>query len=215
MFDKYSFMVFSFYMAAPEEIELAGKLKRKAQEARLVPISDFEYLQYAITMKDKSKKSIVNKMKEMQKFRNHYIVPDILVDHELAVSDINGSYYDSSGLVTSVGRDDVGGHGVHSTQGRHFFPRRFCPDKWRTYLVGLYYRFHALNSDISSIRNGVLFISDCGRMKSENTIDTPPAHYDFTHVYPLIIKKGIILDASPSVRTYGLTYTSECSRVYN
>jgi len=179
--------------ATAEEIGRAKGIKEAALEAGLDPISDFEYLQHAIVAKDKVSKA-VKRLEKLQKFREQYNVTDAEKDDALNI--LRGSYALFPGMLGAIGKDEDG-VGVQLSVVRNYLPNSLKSEDWRTVLVAGYYMFNALNSDIESMRKGMVFISDCGGMGWKNfSLKAQKKNAEiFQDAYAIRINKMVLLDA--------------------
>ncbi len=72
------------------------------------------------------------------------------------------------GFLGAVGADNFG-RNVQLCEYKAFDPTKLKgAEEWRTMMGAFYYLFQAMQADVESIRNGVVFAADCDKMGWKN-----------------------------------------------
>lgn len=178
-----------------EEIGWAKSIKEAVEkDDKLKSLTDFEYMAHAIVAKDKTDKAL-KRIERMQAFREMYdIVGDGNVEDGMqrarAVVEAHPELFQSIGM-------DSKGRSVTYWQFDKFTANKVkTPEDWKAVMGGFFYFFHALQPNIGSIREGVVWVGDCkgvGWANFNMELEKRAGAF-YSHCYPFRIKEMVMLD---------------------
>ncbi len=94
------------------------------------------------------------------------------------------------GLLVGVGVDNLG-RCVQVCESKAFDPTKLKgEDEWRTMMGAFYYLFQAMQADVESIRNGIVFAADCDKTGWKNfSLEAEKRAAEFySDAYPIRMK---------------------------
>jgi CRAL/TRIO domain len=154
-----------------QEITKARLIKAAVEwEASLKNLSDFEYVQYALThgasTENNQIPTILEHISRMQAFKETYGIQDTVAD---GLACIQAAMEQHPGLFLSIHYNAEDGNTTAVEDWAAFFPGTIAtPEQHACLLKGLYYRFECLNPTFLATRLGVSNLIECQGVSWQN-----------------------------------------------
>ena len=178
-----------------QEIGWARAIKEAVEkDDNLQPLTDYEYIQHAIVAKEKVHKALT-RIQRMQTFRKTYAIPG-----EGTVEDATQRLENvcrlHQGLFLSMGQDTKG-RTVWTGDFSKFHAKSLKTGQdWKDMMGSFYYIFQAMQHNVSSVRNGVVWVAHTHRVGWNNfslELEKRAASF-YSHCYPFRIQQMTMLD---------------------
>lgn len=142
----------------PAEVLHAQAIKRAVEaDGEVDNLTDFEYVQFAITNRDLPVEDIVQKISLHQTFRKQY---GILENPHFAMAALNRYTLQHYGGVLCIQYLPAAGSYVSVMDWAAFTPPK-NEEEYRIYFAGMYFIFHTNMPDFEAIRNGLTYVVEC------------------------------------------------------
>jgi CRAL/TRIO domain len=182
------------------EVNRALEIKKAAlkDESNLKPLTDFEYVQYAITTMEEPMEQILYRMEMMEKFKLEYKIEDTPQD---GVELIHQLSLDQPGFLLSVAHLPSSNNFMSVIDWAHLFPHK-CKtwNQNRTFLGYIYYILQCKTCQFTAIREGSSILVECmdaGIQNFDSQFFSQIPH-QLTRWYPKVQREMFLLN-SPSV----------------
>ena len=163
-------------MLSEEERNRALDIKQAVEDCHYVTnISDFECAKLAICCcssspnndnNNKSMDQILDIVHKLECFRNQYRLDDTLED---AMTTLEQFHYYQPGLLLDVSYiPSEQCYTSSSDMAKMNFTNLQTEDQWRAFQGGCYYWITSMESDFTSIRNGIIVLNECEGMSMLN-----------------------------------------------
>lgn len=155
----------------PDEMSRAVEIKLAAAERPdLKPLSDFEYVHYAICTSGESMEEVLYRMEMMQAFKEEYGIQDT-VQQGIEMMD-QLTRVDQPGFLVSMEYLPSSQNFLSVTAWCNLIPGRCKTDEqWRVFIGSMYYKYQAKFNQFLSIRNGSTSMVECMDTTMEKNCD--------------------------------------------
>jgi CRAL/TRIO domain len=198
-------------LLSAQELRMAHDIKRAVEaDAELTNLTDFEYVQYALTHPTINDgnipiSQILQFVAKMQAFREEYDIHESVEEGEACVAELSLLL---PGLFLGIHYLPSSGNCISINDWAAFYPAAIkTREQYASYFRGSYYRFQCMNPTFLAIREGMSSLFECDGVKSQN-FDFRLFEQTYAELYQSYPKryKEVFFVNSPSVvnMAYGL-----------